>query len=189
MERLERLQLQLLWRHGGGHRHVTSLPVGMGQRCQETSLKEVAPCNPAMDEERPSGCRNQGPQNCTSGRPSSFYRALRMGQWEAWSVCTKPCGGGQRPLRAQKSLDWGRTRMRLIQSPLQHNGAPCEGELAEIDPCNDFHCPENHCIDCEWGRKLRSPGYMEDLRVKPCRSELVSVYNYICGEIERMKER
>jgi len=109
------------------HRHVKLLPVGKGKRCQEQSLKEIAPCNPAMDEERPSGCRNQGPENCTFSR------------WEPWSTCSKPCGGGDR------------TRMRSIKSPLNHNGFPCEGELAEISPCNTFHCPENHCVDCKWG--------------------------------------
>lgn len=41
--------------------------------------------------------------------------------------------------------------MRSIKSPLNHNGFPCEGELAEISPCNTFHCPENHCVDCKWG--------------------------------------
>eukprot|EP00913_Durusdinium_trenchii_P011282 g10594.t1 len=113
--------------YGERHRHVEKLPVNGGKRCNEESLKEVAPCNPAMDEERPGGCRAQGPENCT------------FSQWEAWSTCSKPCGVADR------------TRMRLIDRPLTHNGFPCEGELAEIDSCNEFFCPENHCIDCLWG--------------------------------------
>lgn len=109
------------------HRHVKLLPIGKGKKCKEKSLKEIAPCNPAVDEERPSGCRNEGPQNCT------------FSLWETWSTCSKECGGGER------------TRMRSIKSPLNHNGAPCEGQLAEMSPCNTFHCSDSHCIDCKWG--------------------------------------
>ncbi|CAE7490085.1 adt-1 [Symbiodinium sp. CCMP2592] len=109
------------------HRRVLQLGIGAGKKCEGKSLKEIAPCNPSEDEAHPAGCHSQGPENCT------------LSHWEDWGVCSKPCGVGQR------------TRMRQILRPLNHNGAPCEGALAQVVPCNTHHCPENNCIDCQWG--------------------------------------
>eukprot|EP00931_Biecheleriopsis_adriatica_P068777 TRINITY_DN4268_c1_g1_i1.p1 TRINITY_DN4268_c1_g1~~TRINITY_DN4268_c1_g1_i1.p1 ORF type:complete len:2284 (+),score=382.55 TRINITY_DN4268_c1_g1_i1:32-6853(+) len=108
-------------------RRVLSFAKGRGIKCEEMSLKEIAPCNPAEDEIRPPECSGFGPQQCV------------LSEWEEWSECTKECGGGQR------------TRMRQILTPSSHNGLPCDGDLAAIEPCNEFHCAGKNCIDCEWG--------------------------------------
>lgn len=34
---------------------------------------------------------------------------------------------------------------------------PPSTAVPRIAPCNTFHCPENHCIDCEWGLALGEP--------------------------------
>ncbi|CAE8682351.1 unnamed protein product, partial [Polarella glacialis] len=110
------------------HRIVTQLPMGNGKMCEEENLKEIAPCNPGADDEvHPRGCDGAGPVSCA------------ISEWEEWGDCTASCGGGQR------------TRMRQILQPANHGGQPCEGELAELAPCNEKHCEGNHCVDCQWG--------------------------------------
>lgn len=109
-------------------RRIIQLPTGRGERCNSTALREIAPCNPSADDEpTPPGCRGQGPQDCV------------FSIWEDWGDCSVPCGGGQR------------TRMRQILEPANHGGKPCGGELAEVKPCNEHHCPGKHCVDCRWG--------------------------------------
>eukprot|EP01052_Picozoa_sp_SAG31_P044568 SAG31_NODE_7823_length_1588_cov_17.218267_1_plen_474_part_10 len=56
-----------------------------------------------------------------------------VGNWTAWSNCTRSCGGGQR-LRAFS-----------VRSPSRYGGAPCEGADGQVavQDCNMVPCPSD----------------------------------------------
>eukprot|EP01012_Entosiphon_sulcatum_P049575 TRINITY_DN6820_c0_g1_i6.p1 TRINITY_DN6820_c0_g1~~TRINITY_DN6820_c0_g1_i6.p1 ORF type:complete len:7637 (+),score=112.47 TRINITY_DN6820_c0_g1_i6:5459-28369(+) len=56
--------------------------------------------------------------------------------WQPWSVCTKPCGTGNR------------TRIRYVSSAPSNGGAPCPA-LLESEECNSFPCSAD-CVVSDW---------------------------------------
>lgn len=94
---------------------------GTGAACAGET-QEIRPCNPVIGGDRPLGCSPVDPVDC------------KLSDWEQWSTCSAPCGGGQK------------SRGRSLDTPAQAGGRPCEGPLAETLGCNSEPCK----IDCKW---------------------------------------
>ncbi|CAJ1411111.1 unnamed protein product [Effrenium voratum] len=108
------------------NRVIEQFAAGSGKSCNGT-VKEIIPCNPGPGEERDEHCGNmKREQDCV------------ISIWDTWSDCTATCGGGQRE------------RARHIVQQSAHGGTPCSGDLAELEPCSEEHCPEAGCHDCLW---------------------------------------
>lgn len=83
------------------------------------ALKEVEACNTDV-------CKAlEKPEHCV------------MSEWSEWGRCSVKCGGGLMK------------RSRVVTSPPQHGGNPCQGGLKEVDKCNYQSC--EHTVDCMWG--------------------------------------
>ena len=62
------------------------------------------------------------------------------GEWERWSDCSVPCGGGER------------RRQRSVQTAPRNGGKLCDAQVTmEIDTCNLHECAGGK-RDCVWGR-------------------------------------
>lgn len=59
-----------------------------------------------------------------------------MAQWQGWSACSSPCGGGVK------------MRMRLIRTRNMHGGEPC-GDESETNSCNVEAC-DTECTLSDW---------------------------------------
>ena len=59
----------------------------------------------------------------------------KWGSYEAWSSCSKTCGGGEK------------TRTRQVDTPASNGGQACGGNTMETEACDTYGCPMN----CEWG--------------------------------------
>ena len=50
--------------------------------------------------------------------------------WTTWTDCTKDCGNGTQ------------ARGRACDNPTpEHGGSPCEGDVTQMNFCNEHHCP------------------------------------------------
>ncbi|CAD7922583.1 unnamed protein product [Amoebophrya sp. A120] len=107
-------------------RHIAVYPAHDGAAC-EGNLKELQGCNN-------EGCIDESekvPVNC------------ELSAWKPWAECSKSCGGGER------------TRSREVVQEPKNGGDPCDGVLAEMEPCNVEICPEDVVpkidpVDCAW---------------------------------------
>ena len=63
----------------------------------------------------------------------------KWGPWDAWSFCTKTCGGGSR------------TKLRKIVQIAVYGGSQCNGSNIETEICNEQICPGKleFLIQCE----------------------------------------
>eukprot|EP00929_Paragymnodinium_shiwhaense_P079221 TRINITY_DN4121_c0_g1_i1.p1 TRINITY_DN4121_c0_g1~~TRINITY_DN4121_c0_g1_i1.p1 ORF type:complete len:1714 (-),score=320.65 TRINITY_DN4121_c0_g1_i1:72-5213(-) len=69
-------------------------------------------------------------------RPCGVMDCL-WGDWESWSDCSAPCGGGDK------------RRNRLVKQMPQYGGKLCEPEdKLQIVPCNTENCEK--CVDAKW---------------------------------------
>lgn len=109
------------------NRYIKVFPAGSGKSCDNTSLKETAPCNPGPAEEAAEGCRAPGPADCA------------LSEWGDWSWCSSSCGGGQRE------------RRRKVLTLPRGGGKTCDAGLAVLEPCNPEPCQMEDCQDCVWG--------------------------------------
>eukprot|EP00397_Hematodinium_sp_SG-2012_P001832 GEMP01001837.1.p1 GENE.GEMP01001837.1~~GEMP01001837.1.p1 ORF type:complete len:1041 (+),score=169.21 GEMP01001837.1:528-3650(+) len=63
----------------------------------------------------------------------------KLSDWSDWDKCSKSCGGGQKI----------RTRRVMVQSA--NGGKTCDGDLRQVDPCNQGHCSMSHdCSLSDW---------------------------------------
>lgn len=107
-------------------RRIATEGRGKGKWCLG-STQETSPCNPAPYEAPLPQC-DQTPKDCV------------FGDWDAWSACKPPCGGGQR------------RRERCVTQHASSGGAGCQGELVQIKACGDDKCPTRPTpVDCAWG--------------------------------------
>mmetsp|Transcript_26237 Transcript_26237/g.55659 ORF Transcript_26237/g.55659 Transcript_26237/m.55659 type:complete len:1597 (+) Transcript_26237:60-4850(+) len=109
------------------NRYIRVFASGKGKPCIDSPLKVIEPCNPIVGEPVPSDCGEKPAVDC------------KLGEWEKWSVCTAPCGGGQME------------RKRSVVTPPSHGGKPCDGTLIITIPCNTQRCQPLDCQDCQWG--------------------------------------
>jgi hypothetical protein len=59
-------------------------------------------------------------------------------EWSEWTKCDKPCNGGQR------------YRNNTIKQQPSNGGRPCDGSMAEVEPCNTDRCGnEPQPIPCQ----------------------------------------
>ncbi len=153
-------------------RRITTYAQGEGALC-EGALKEVRACN------LPDGNTECGPNpvDCV------------MSEWSSWGQCTSKCGGGSQ------------TRSRTVLTPPSNGGKPCEGQLSEVQGCNNQVC--TGAVDCEWGEwhhwgacskhcgggqksRFRHVTTMAKLNGEPCdykaSAEVVACNDHACGE-------
>jgi len=109
------------------NRYIKVFPAGNGAHCDNTSLKEMAPCNPGPGEALAGACKLPDPMDC------------KLSVWGDWAVCSKSCGGGQRE-----------RRRKVLELP-KNGGVPCDAELTITGPCNPGPCEVETCTDCAWG--------------------------------------
>lgn len=108
------------------NRVIEQFASGDGLSCNGT-VKEIVPCNPGRGEERDPHCGDaKRQQDCV------------IADWDDWGECSASCGGGQKQ------------RSRRILQESGHGGTPCTDNVAELEPCNEEHCPEAGCHDCKW---------------------------------------
>ncbi|CAD7936459.1 unnamed protein product [Amoebophrya sp. A120] len=110
---------------GGGykekHRQVVQLPLHGGEGC-EGALKLIEPC--AQEECKPEHVLH--PVDC------------KWSDWEAWSGCSRSCGGGEK------------TRQRQVLTMPNRIGTPCAAkDNMEVASCNEDPCD---AVDCVWGQ-------------------------------------
>jgi len=78
-------------------------------------------------------------QRCTPDCSKDII-ACKFSDWQEWTECTQPCGGGQRE------------RTRSIIVPAKAGGEQCSGTMHAMEPCNTGICHQP--VDCkvaEWG--------------------------------------
>lgn len=66
-----------------------------------------------------------------------------LGPWSVWTACTASCNGGLQ------------TRLRTITQQPAHGGKPCDGDLKEVQGCNEQICviektTTEPSVDCQW---------------------------------------
>lgn len=108
-------------------RHIEDFPLNGGLACKG-SLKEVQSCNTGEPCEPPPG---PAPVDCL------------LEEWSSWSTCSAKCGGGVTK------------RHRKIATYPAFGGAGCDGDLEEVEPCNEALCredvpPHDVPVNCEW---------------------------------------
>ena len=59
----------------------------------------------------------------------TFLVDCKWSQYDDWSNCSKPCGGGQRS-----------TQIFIAQNAF-NGGKECEGPSEKVEPCNVNKCP------------------------------------------------
>merc|ERR1712048_352043 len=111
-------------------RTIKQFGSGQGKWCYGPT-KEIAQCNPRVDEAIPKGCGGEPAVDC------------ELDDWSDWGKCSTTCGGGQR----------GRTRK--VKTEAKAGGKPCGGEdgaLSETTGCNEGSCNAGVEVqDCTWG--------------------------------------
>ena len=67
---------------------------------------------------------------CCDGFKTIISVDGEWGSWQAWSTCSKTCGGGEQ------------SRIRDCDNPPQSgNGTNCTGAMEDTQTCNNFTCP------------------------------------------------
>ena len=67
----------------------------------------------------------------------SFPVDGNWGDWGNWSLCSKTCGEGEK------------VRSRECDNPTpEHGGRTCEGEVIDVDYCNNKECTGKFFIGC-----------------------------------------
>ena len=91
-------------------------PKNNGNPC-EGKLKEIKSCN-------------VGPRFCAAPVAEAPKPIdCKLGAFTKWTECSATCGGGIK------------TRSRELETPPQHGGTPCDGELREVMGCGLDGCP------------------------------------------------
>ncbi|CAD7936456.1 unnamed protein product [Amoebophrya sp. A120] len=108
-------------------RHIDEFPLNGGKVCQG-ALKEIQSCNTGHVCDPPPG---PAPIDCL------------LEEWSDWSVCTAKCGGGVTK------------RHRKIATFPDFGGKGCDGELEQVEMCNEHLCaedipPHDVPINCDW---------------------------------------
>lgn len=94
-----------------------------------------------------TGCHGRMQATAACNTQACFQpRDCQYGNWAAWSVCSRSCGGGQR------------SRSRSIQRYAANGGKACDrGSLMELDACSTVQCEPWAAVDCrlamwsDWG--------------------------------------
>lgn len=107
--------------HSERNRAIMQFAADGGQAC-DGAERDIQGCN--LDAE---ACLKDMPLDCV------------MGEWADWTLCSKPCDGGQQ------------YRSRQIKSPAKNFGDPCKGSMQLSRPCGTALCPGDTKIDCKWG--------------------------------------
>ena len=100
---------------------------GSGHFCTG-GLKEVAPCNPAVDEGLGEKCGKGPPVDC------------ELTTWSEWTLCSSSCGGGESK------------RSRAIAQEAFDGGFGCQEPLEEVVECAREACHAVYLpVDCLLG--------------------------------------
>ncbi|CAD7922585.1 unnamed protein product [Amoebophrya sp. A120] len=104
---------------------------GGGQTYRERKVKQFPKhggkiCSTDLTQTKPCNQKScNTPQDCV------------LGDWGAWDTCSASCEGGVRK------------RKRHIEAVAMFGGVPCQGELEQVEECNEQACIS--AVDCSWG--------------------------------------